>query len=33
MDFHYLAGISMPAIHDKTTAKVTKKKWDWQENH
>ena len=25
MDFHYLAGISMPAIHDKTTAKVIKR--------
>ena len=25
MDFHYIASISMPAIHDKTTAKVTKR--------
>lgn len=25
MDFHFIASISMPAIHDKTTAKVTKR--------
>ena len=25
MDFHYIASISMPAIHDKTTAKVIKR--------
>ena len=25
MDFHYLAGTSMPAIHDMTTAKVIKR--------
>ena len=25
MDFHYLASISMPAIHGKTNAKVTKR--------
>ena len=25
MDFHFIASISMPAIHDKTTAKVIKR--------
>ena len=25
MDFHYLAGISMPAIHGETSAKIIKR--------
>ena len=25
MDFHFIASISMPAIHGKTNAKVTKR--------
>ena len=28
MDFHFIASISMPAIHDKTTAKVIKRNKD-----